>query len=90
MRSFRSCVAVAALAGLAGCASDSMASRDADPAPFPWCVDEARALASQPMPKEASREQRQAARDYHMSKACQKAYEQHAEVRFPTVPSRPR
>ncbi len=53
------------------------------PAPYPWCADEARAAASQPISKDASREEREAMRDYHMSKACQKALEQKVEVSFP-------
>jgi hypothetical protein len=36
------------------------------------------------LPADASREQQQAIRDYHMSKACQQAYEQSAEIRLPT------
>ena len=74
---------------LPACASDPMAANDPyTAAPFAWCADEARAAASQPMPKDASSTQRQAARDFHMSKACQRAYEHKAELPFPVVPSR--
>lgn len=68
----------------AGCASGGYGVQDASPpAPHLWCADEARAVASQPLPVDASREQREAVRDYHMSKACQQAYEQSAEIRLP-------
>ncbi len=42
--------------------------------------------ASQPISKNASREERDAVRDYHMSKACQEALEQKVEVSFPAKP----
>ncbi len=74
---------------LAASASDPMAANDPHvAAPFAWCADEARAAASQPMPKNATATQRQAARDFHMSKACQRAYEHKAELPIPAVPSR--
>jgi hypothetical protein len=74
---------------IAGCASDPMAGNDPHvTAPFAWCADEARAAASQPLPKDASSSQRRAARDFHMSKACQRAYEHKTDLPFPVVPSR--
>lgn len=74
---------------LSACASDPVASNDPYvAAPFAWCADEARAAASQPLPKDATPTQRRAARDFHMSKACQRAYEHKTELSFPVVPSR--
>ncbi len=74
---------------LAACASDPMTANDPSvSAPFAWCADEARAAVSQPMPKDATPTQRRAARDFHMSKACQRAYDHKVELPFPAVPSR--
>jgi hypothetical protein len=70
-------------ASAAGCASDGYVQDASPPAPYLWCADQARDAASQPLPADASREQQQAVRDYHMSKACQQAYEQSAEIRLP-------
>jgi hypothetical protein len=70
-------------AALAGCASGGYVHDASPPAPHLWCADQARDAASQPLPADASREQQQAVRDYHMSKACQQAYEQTAEIRLP-------
>lgn len=72
------CLAASAV----GCSSGGYV-QDAPPTPYLWCADQARDAASQPLPAEASREQQQAVRDYHMSKACQQAYEQSAEIRLP-------
>jgi hypothetical protein len=71
-------------ASAAGCASGGYVQDVSPPMPYLWCADQARAAASQPLPADASREQQQAIRDYHMSKACQQAYEQSAEIRLPT------
>lgn len=67
------------LAGvLAGCAGgDAMTLDTQSDFPFPWCADELRHAAQQPLPDKATAEQRQAARDYHVSKACQQA-DQHS------------
>ncbi|MEL1263959.1 hypothetical protein [Pseudoxanthomonas putridarboris] len=85
-------MAMAMCMGLTACASDAgIASHDPHPAtPFPWCTDEARAAASQPMPRDATQEQQQAVRDYHVSKACQRALRTEAEVRIPLSPPKPR
>jgi hypothetical protein len=69
-------------AATASCASAGYVQDASPPAPYPWCAEQARAAASQPLPADASPEQRQAVRDYHMSKACQDAYQQSAEVRL--------
>ncbi|WP_368564457.1 hypothetical protein [Pseudoxanthomonas sp. UTMC 1351] len=71
------------IASTAGCASGGYVQDASPPAPHLWCADEARAVASQPLSVDASREQQQAVRDYHMSKACQQAYDQSAEIRLP-------
>lgn len=71
---------------LAACASDPVAANDPHPVPFAWCADEARAAASQPLPKDADSSQRQAVRDFHMSKACQRAYQHTSDVRLPALP----
>ncbi len=74
---------------LAGCASDPMAANDPHvAAPFAWCADEARAAASQPMPKDATPTQRRAARDFYLSTACQRASDHKVELRIPAVASR--
>lgn len=89
-RTYAIVLAVAGLSGLPGCASQDTAGRDPHPvAPFPWCADEARAAASQPLPRNATREQKEAARDYHMSQACQRALQTEAEVRIQTGAPRP-
>ena len=81
MRAMCSMVFMATLMGLAACASDPLAANDPQPSmPYPWCADEARAAASQPMSRDASKEEREAVRDYHMSKVCQQALEQKAEI----------
>ena len=87
MHAIRSMAFAGMLAGLAACAGDPVAANDPyPPTPYPWCADEARAAASQPISKDASREEREAVRDYHMSKACQKELEQKVEVSFPAKP----
>lgn len=84
MRAIRLATCMAMLAGLAACASDPLAANDPyPPMPYPGCADEARAAASQPVSKDASKEEREAVRDYHMSKACQQALEQKIEISFP-------
>jgi hypothetical protein len=67
----------------AGCASNGYVQDASPPTPHLWCADQARDAASQPLPADASREQQQAVRDYHMSKTCQQAYEQSAEIHLP-------
>lgn len=66
---------VVLLAGvLAGCAGGDAISLDTrSDLPYPWCADELRAAAEQPLPDKVTQEQRQAVRDYHVSKACQDA-----------------
>jgi len=70
-------------ASIAGCASGGYVQDASPSAPYLWCADQARDAAAQPLPADASTEQRQAVRDYHMSKACQQAYEASAEIRLP-------
>lgn len=70
--------AVVLSCALAGCAGgDAMSLDTQSDLPFPWCADELRAAARQPLPDKATPEQRQAVRDYHVSKACQQA-DQHS------------
>jgi len=76
-------LALSLIAATGGCASGGYVQDASPPAPHLWCADEARAAASQPLPADASREQQEAVRDYHMSKACQQAYGQSAEIRLP-------
>ena len=80
--------AVLAAMGLSGCAYGDHASNDPAALPYSWCADQARDAASVPPPpadassKERAR-QHDAARDYHMSQACQQATERKVEVSFP-------
>lgn len=54
---------------LAGCAGGDVMTLDTQAdLPFPWCADELRNAAQQPLPDKSTAEQRQAARDYHVSK----------------------
>ena len=80
--------AVLAAVGLSGCAYGDYAGNDPEALPYSWCADQARDAASVPPPpadagrKERARQQ-DAARDYHMSQACQQATERKVEVAFP-------
>ncbi len=74
------------LALLCACASQAELANDAPAMPYPWCLDQARDAASQPLSRDAGNEERQAVRDYHVSKTCQQAAETSVEVAIPKRP----
>ena len=65
------------------CASQAELANDAPAMPYSWCLDQARDAASQPLSRDASHAERQAVRDYHVSKACQQATQKSVKVAFP-------
>ena len=65
------------------CASQAELANDAPAMPYSWCLDQAREAASQPLSRDASHAERQAVRDYHVSKACQQATQKSVKVAFP-------
>ncbi len=86
MKPMPAAIVVLAVIALSACAEyESYAGNDPPAYPYPWCADEARRADSQPLPRHANAEQRQAVRDYYESKPCQQATEQTTKVQlYPT------
>ncbi|MCD9031600.1 hypothetical protein LDO32_08840 [Luteimonas sp. Y-2-2-4F] len=64
---------------LAGCAAGSgspVAGRDVPVDGYPWCADEARASAEQPVAPEAEADEARLLRSRHISQACARARRQ--------------